>query len=100
MAVHAIPAVLRHESVADLLRDVVCPPELHGGIPDGLDRRLFTMACHAAVKAGDPLNEEEITELFRGGEALEHDATCPHGRPTRLVISGDELEKLFKRTGF
>ena len=74
--------------------------ELHGGIPDGLDRRLFTMACHAAIKAGDPLREEEITELLTAGEDLEHDATCPHGRPTRVVIDDQQLETLFKRSGF
>ncbi len=100
LAVHALPAVLRGEPLADLLTALVDPPELHGGIPTGLDRRLFTMACHAAVKAGDVLDEEEIAALLAQGEALEHDATCPHGRPTRLLVGRAELERLFKRTGF
>lgn len=100
LAVRAVPAVLRGESPAELLEAVLAPRELHGGVPDGLDRRLFTMACHAAVKAGDPLREDEISDLLRQGAELEHDATCPHGRPTRLVIGRDELERLFKRSGF
>jgi len=100
IAIHAIPAVLRQESLSDLLAALVEPPELHGGIPSGLDRRLFTMACHAAVKAGDPLDEREIEDLLRQGAELEHDATCPHGRPTRLVVGHTELERLFKRSGF
>ena len=56
--------------------------------------------CHAAVKAGDPLDEAEAAALLRESAALEHDATCPHGRPTRVVIDQGELERLFKRTGF
>jgi len=100
LAVRAVPAVLRNESLAELVRALVDPPELHGGIPNGLDRRLFTMACHAAVKAGDPLGEDQIASLLEQGERLEHDSSCPHGRPTRLRIGRAELEKLFKRDGF
>jgi DNA mismatch repair protein MutL len=100
LAVRAVPAVLRGESLEELLLALLDPPEAHGGIPNGLDRRLFTLACHAAVKAGDPLDEREIEELLRQGAELEHDATCPHGRPTRLVIGRVELERLFKRAGF
>lgn len=100
IAIHAVPAVLRHEPLDDLLRALLNPPDLHGGIPNGLDRRLFTMACHAAVRAGDALSEDEAGAILEQGAALEHDDTCPHGRPTRLVITRDELDKLFKRTGF
>ncbi len=100
VAIRAVPAVLRHEPLDDLLRALLDPPDLHGGIPNGLDRRLFTMACHAAVRAGDALSEPEAAAILEQGAALEHDDTCPHGRPTRLVITRDELDKLFKRTGF
>ncbi|HEX5012294.1 MAG TPA: DNA mismatch repair endonuclease MutL [Planctomycetota bacterium] len=100
LAVRAVPAVLRGESPGELLAALVEPADAHGGVPHGLDRRLFTMACHAAVKAGDPLDEAEIESLLRQGAELEHDATCPHGRPTRVLIGRAELERLFKRTGF
>lgn len=100
LIVRSVPAVLRNERVEDLVEALVAPPDIHGGVPHGLDRRLFTMACHAAVKAGDPLKEEEIAELLEQGARLEHDSTCPHGRPTRLLIGRTELERLFKRSGF
>ena len=100
LAVRAVPAMLRGESPGELLAALVEPADAHGGVPHGLDRRLFTMACHAAVKAGDPLDEAEIESLLRQGAELEHDATCPHGRPTRFLIGRAELERLFKRTGF
>jgi DNA mismatch repair protein MutL len=100
VAITAVPAVLRGESLPDLLANLLEPSDLHGGLPHGLDRRLFTLACHAAIKAGDPLGEAAIADLLRQGEELEHDATCPHGRPTRLVVPRAELERLFKRSGF
>ncbi|MHC5209955.1 MAG: DNA mismatch repair endonuclease MutL [Planctomycetota bacterium] len=100
LAVHAVPAVLRRESAADLVEALLDPADVHGGIPNGLDRRLFTMACHAAVKAGDALDHSEIADLLRQGEEIEHDSTCPHGRPTRLLVDAVELERLFKRSGF
>ncbi len=100
LVVRAVPTVLRNERLEDLVVALVAPPDVHGGVPHGLDRRLFTMACHAAVKAGDPLKEEEIAALLEQGAALEHDSTCPHGRPTRLMIGRTELERLFKRSGF
>jgi len=100
LAVSGVPALLRGEAPGELLAALVDPPDAHGGVPHGLDRRLFTMACHAAVKAGDPLDEAEIEALLRQGTELEHDATCPHGRPTRFVIGRTELERLFKRSGF
>ena len=68
-------------------------------IRNSLGKLPMSVVC-AAIKAGDPLGEEEIASMLRQGEALDHDATCPHGRPTRLVIPPDELEKLFKRSGF
>lgn len=100
VAISAVPAVLRSEDPGQLLQDLLHPRDLHGGIPHDLDRRLFTMACHAAVKAGDPLHESDATALLEQGAELEHDATCPHGRPTRLVVGRSELERLFKRSGF
>jgi DNA mismatch repair protein MutL len=100
VAISAVPAVLRAEDPAALLGDLLHPKDLHGGIPDDLDRRLFTIACHSAVRSGDPLSEADAQALLEQGGELEHDATCPHGRPTRLVVGKTELERLFKRSGF
>ncbi len=61
---------------------------------------LATTACRAAIKAGEELNLRQMQILL---EELAHTAypyTCPHGRPTILKFSSDELAKMFKRTGF
>ena len=58
---------------------------------------MATMACKAAVKAGDRLSPEEIDYLMRLRPTAEDSHHCPHGRPTSLVFSRQELDKQFKR---
>ncbi|VTR99338.1 DNA mismatch repair endonuclease MutL [Tuwongella immobilis] len=58
---------------------------------------LATMACKAAVKAGDRLTPEEIQALMAQRQLAEDSTHCPHGRPTSLVFSRQELEKQFRR---
>ena len=65
-----------------------------------LHELLDMMACKAAVKAGDPLSREEIEALLARREVLERSSNCPHGRPTTLRLTLNDLEKQFKRKGF
>ena len=44
-----------------------------------------------------PLSDEEIESLLERAAALEHDQTCPHGRPTRVRMSLADLERAFHR---
>jgi DNA mismatch repair protein MutL len=64
-----------------------------------VERLLATLACHAAVKAGDPLDRRRVADLLVEAEGEEHAATCPHGRPTTLRIGYDQLERHFRRRG-
>ena len=57
-----------------------------------------TMACKAAVKAGDPLTKEEIAYLLHLRSMADDSHHCPHGRPTSLLFSRTELDKQFRRT--
>ena len=63
-----------------------------------LHETLDMMACKAAVKAGDKLAPEELTELLKYRESIERSSNCPHGRPTSLRLTLKELEKQFGRT--
>ncbi|MCH2148060.1 MAG: DNA mismatch repair endonuclease MutL [Phycisphaerales bacterium] len=62
-----------------------------------LQETLDMMSCRAAVKAGDRLNDLELTELLRQRELVERSSRCPHGRPTTLRLSLEDLEKQFGR---
>ena len=50
-----------------------------------------------AVKAGDPLNIEEMQALLEQLAETENPYLCPHGRPIVVKIPISELEKQFKR---
>ena len=57
-----------------------------------------TASCHAAVRAGDVLSQEEIQHLFAELDQLKRPQTCPHGRPTVVVMTHKSLAKMFGRT--
>lgn len=59
---------------------------------------LDMMACKAAVKAGDRMSPQELTDLLKLREQVERSSNCPHGRPTTLRLSIGDLERLFGRT--
>ena len=60
-------------------------------------RVAASLACHAAVRAGQSMSDDEQRELLRLLEATEHPRTCPHGRPTMIHLSADSLARQFRR---
>ncbi len=95
------PAMLANLNPSEVLREVldrilagVRHPERH----DLLDDLLHSIACKAAVKAGDRLTPDEVTELLRQRHLVGDAHHCPHGRPTALVFTREELDKQFRRT--
>ncbi|HJJ54371.1 MAG TPA: DNA mismatch repair protein MutL, partial [Methanocorpusculum sp.] len=65
---------------------------------DVLDRVLKTAACRAVVKGNTPLTVEEMQRLLRQLMATRSPYTCPHGRPTTIVLSKSRLGTMFLRT--
>ena len=59
---------------------------------------ISTMACHAAVRAHDSLGFDEIHSLLQQMDNVDLSSYCPHGRPTFLKLTIENLEVLFKRT--
>lgn len=55
------------------------------------------MACKAAVKGNHRMDRKEMQELLGQLLTLENPYHCPHGRPTMIVMTRQELEKKFKR---
>ncbi|HJJ29879.1 MAG TPA: DNA mismatch repair endonuclease MutL [Methanocorpusculum sp.] len=65
---------------------------------DVLDRVLKTAACRAVVKGNTPLTFEEMQRLLCQLMATRSPYTCPHGRPTTIVLSKSRLGTMFLRT--
>ena len=61
------------------------------------EKFIATVACKAAVKAKMALTFEEVDSLMQKLLVLENPFTCPHGRPTAIKLSQNEIEKKFSR---
>jgi DNA mismatch repair protein MutL len=98
--VRAVPAVSAKVPVKQLLLDIVTEL-LEAGSSSQLEvkkeniRKL--VACHSAIKAGDKLAAQEMAQLIRDLYATENPQTCPHGRPTLIRFTLEELSKRFGR---
>ncbi len=98
--VRSIPAILSRENPAAALVEIVDGLASQNDVVEGTaDAALTTLICkRAAIKGGHPLNLAEMQELVRQLEACRSPRTCPHGRPTMIYLSGDELARQFGRT--
>ncbi len=98
LSVTGIPDTLRRwdggQVILDILDEVIAES---GGTAARRDRALISFSCKSAIKAGEPLREEEMAELVDRLFGTENPYTCPHGRPIVIRISMDELEKRFHR---
>lgn len=68
------------------------------GVPQELEKRLYaTIACHAAIKDGDTIDESTAESLIREVFKLEH-PVCPHGRTFVVEITRQQLWQSVGRT--
>ena len=67
------------------------------GISDARDSLAKSYSCRSAIKAGDPLTEQEMRSLIDQLFATTMPYVCPHGRPVVLRISIEELDRRFGR---
>ena len=102
VAVHAVPSLLTERNVStqsfvtDLLEragELGRMTDVETAVRDVLDM----MACKAAIKAGDPMTQREMADLLSMRDRVERSSNCPHGRPTTLRLSIEELERRFGR---
>ena len=100
VVVKAVPAFLSGAEVRTLIGDLLAEcmeGDCNLPLTERRERIFTALACRAAVKANRNLSGPEVESLCRDLDALPNAATCPHGRPLKVVISIGELEKLFKR---
>jgi DNA mismatch repair protein MutL len=96
--IRSLPDVLRETDIRGIISDVAsCISE--GVSPDKSFKEALAarIACHSSVRGKEILNQEELTHLIADLEQTEHPDQCPHGRPTRIFFSLDDLKKIFKR---
>jgi DNA mismatch repair protein MutL len=102
LGVHSFPTFLFDKGVepGEFLREMLERAEAEGFVPgneETLHEILDMMACKAAIKAGDRMSQPELLELIRLRDAVGRSSNCPHGRPTSIRVSINELDKRFGR---
>lgn len=65
---------------------------------DKRDNLAKSFACKSAIKTGDRLTQQEMTGLIDNLFGTKMPYVCPHGRPTVIRITTEELDKRFSRT--
>jgi DNA mismatch repair protein MutL len=98
--VAAVPALVPLDRAVAAIRALA--EDLEGlergaSVQEALRRTAATMACHAAVKAHDPLTFEKMRYILHELRRTSYSTVCPHGRPVVLRISKREIEKNFQR---
>jgi DNA mismatch repair protein MutL len=100
IAVQSFPSLLARVSPREFLRDLLDSLLEMGNklSREQLLHEVLDMAsCKAAIKAGYRLAPEEIRSLLARKDAVDRSSNCPHGRPTTLRLTLNDLEKQFKR---
>jgi DNA mismatch repair protein MutL len=104
--IRSMPGELGKENVRELMLDLASGliEEETSGIRsdlagESLIRNIAArLACHRSVRGREPLNDEEMTMMIADLEKCDEPEKCPHGRPTRIFYSLEDLRKIFKRT--
>ena len=97
IVLRAVPTVLKGDEPRRLVEAAV--EDLAAAKPGEpvLDRALSFVACRAAIKAGAPLEREDMERLLAELGATSRPYFCPHGRPTMSRISMQDVRREVRR---
>ena len=100
VAVKSVPVLLKQRSPERAVRAVLeeLSRDAEINITTLFHKPISTMACHLAVRAGDPMAREEAVALFKQMEEIDLAAYCPHGRPVVTSFAHLEVARWFNRT--
>ena len=97
VVVRAVPALLGKADPAELLLEIIGNVNPAAYRESRLRELIALMACKGAVKAGDRLPDGQIRALLEKGKGIDFSGACAHGRPTRILLSVSDIEKMFER---
>jgi DNA mismatch repair protein MutL len=98
--IKAVPALMTGGDYGQLLRDILDEMQVHGmssRLEMIRDEVLSVLACHPAVKVHRKLSLREMEELLRDLFSCRMPHSCPHGRPTVVRFTMQDIKKMFKR---
>ncbi len=95
-----IPSVFKGRNIKKIINDILLDlshEKKVSPVDRATERLIAFLACRAAVKSGDRLDENTMKHILDELSQTKNSSTCPHGRPTTLHISYEELAKFFRR---
>jgi len=96
LRITAVPAEMPAGRATAAIQETLSALAEHRG--DGaVEKAAAALACHSAVRFGDVLDAAEQRNLLADLEGTAESITCPHGRPTRLLVEWQELTRHFRR---
>jgi len=96
LRITAVPAELPSGRATAAIQETLAALAENRG-DEAIHKAAAALACHSAVKFGDVLDVSEQRRLLADLENAEESITCPHGRPTRLLVEWQELTRHFRR---
>ncbi|MBF0538736.1 MAG: DNA mismatch repair endonuclease MutL [Nitrospirae bacterium] len=98
--IRGLPAELKGVDISVVLSDIASSMiDTSAASPTDAVKDVIakSIACHSAVRGRVVLSSEELNGLFRQLGSTNDPHHCPHGRPTQVHLSHDDLRKMFKR---
>ncbi len=98
--VRSVPSMINESDISVILEDMATGlTDIRKGSPveDIRDDLAKRVACHSSIRGKRLLGNEQMTQLLKDLEGTDDPHHCPHGRPTRLYFSQDDLKKMFER---
>lgn len=99
--IRAVPALLADSSPVEVINGILSDLEAEQ-LPgqSSIESKIITRVCkQAAIKAGQILSHDEMQSIIRQLERCQSPHTCPHGRPTMLHMTSEQLAREFGRLG-
>ena len=100
LTVFAVPAIFSSEDISEIIKGVLDdiineknPAKMQGK----KESIIHYMACRSAIKFGKKLSIDEMNSLLVQMKKIDKPYTCPHGRPTMIALTFDELQRMFGR---
>ncbi len=97
-----IPSFLNDDDLESVINDTVhsCLNDEVTNPVDLLHLTIANIACKMSIRANHLMSSLEMEGLIKELNKCDNPSNCPHGRPTIIRISKDDIEKIFRRTGF
>ena len=96
--IEGAPTYMKNDDEISIINEIISQYDTYGKEDLEIhDKLSANYSCKAAIKAGDPLDDNEMKHLVNKLFQSENPYFCPHGRPIIVNLSTEDLDKRFER---